>query len=417
MTKSPLVAISAAVLLAACGGADGQAQPAPNAGAAPSRAPVQTGPANASGQAPAFPGQTRAPEVKANVAYEVSDYVTGLAKPWGIAFLPNGALLISEKAGSLRVFEGGKLSEPVAGTPAVDTNGQGGLLGLAVDPNYARNGFVYMAFSERQADGKNNTAVARGRLVSSTGQPPRLEAVQVIWRQVPSIASRGHFGSRLVFARDGTLYVTTGDRMINESRPNAQRLDTAIGKIVRINADGSVPKDNPYAGRANARPDVYALGIRNSQAAALNPSTGELWEIEHGTKGGDELNIIRAGKNYGWPDVAYGVEYSGATITGGLTRKPGTEQPIYYWDPVIAPSGMTFYTHDAAPAWKGSLFVGGLADKRLTRLTLDGDKVVGEERLLGEVGERIRDVIVGPDGALYVATDNDKGRVLRVAPK
>ncbi|WP_309087395.1 PQQ-dependent sugar dehydrogenase [Phenylobacterium sp.] len=417
--KTLMFAAAAALLLAACGGEDGvaQTQAAKTSAGAAGGAPVQTGPANAPNQKPAFAGQTRAPEAKANVAYEVSDYVTGLAKPWGLAFVPNGALLISEKAGRLRLFEGGKLSDPIAGVPAVDTNGQGGLLGLAVDPNYARNGFVYMAFSEKQADGKNNTAVARGRLVSSTGQPPRLEDVRVIWRQVPSIASRGHFGSRLVFARDGTLYVTTGDRMINESRPNAQRLDTAIGKIVRINADGSPPKDNPFVGQANARPDVYALGIRNSQAAALHPRTGELWEIEHGTKGGDELNIIRKGKNYGWPDVAYGVEYSGATITGGLTQKAGTEQPIYYWDPVIAPSGMAFYTHDAAPAWKGSLFVGGLADKGLTRLTLDGDKVVGEERLLAEVNERIRDVVVGPDGALYVATDADNGRVLKVTPK
>jgi len=414
--KSLMSAASAALLLAACGGEDGNAQPN-GAATRTSGPPVQSGPANAPNQAPALAGQTRAPEVKANVAYEVSDHVTGLAKPWGLAFLPNGGLLISEKAGRLRLFEAGKLSDPIAGVPTVDTNGQGGLLGLAVDPNYATNGFVYMAFSEKQADGKNNTAVARGRLVSSTGQPPRLEGVQVIWRQAPSIASRGHFGSRLVFARDGTLYVTTGDRMINESRPNAQRLDAAIGKIIRINADGSIPKDNPFVGRADAKPEVYALGIRNSQAAALNPRTGELWEIEHGTKGGDELNIIRAGKNYGWPDVAYGVEYSGATITGGITQKPGTEQPVYYWDPVIAPSGMAFYTHDAAPAWKGSLFVGGLADKRLTRLTLDGDKVVGEERLLAEVGERFRDVVVGPDGALYVATDSDNGRVLKVTPK
>lgn len=415
--KSLTFAATAALLLAACGGEPGNAQTQAAPKGAATGAPVETKPANAPDQKPAFAGQTRAPEVKANVAYDVSDYVTGVSKPWGLAFLPNGALLISEKAGRLRLFEAGQLSDPIAGVPAVDTVGQAGLLGLAVDPNYARNGFVYMAFSEKQADGKNNTAVARGRLVSAAGQPPRLEGVQVIWRQVPSIASRGHFGGRLVFARDGTLYVTTGDRMINESRPNAQRLDTAIGKVVRINADGSVPKDNPFVGQANARPEVYSLGHRNIQAAAIHPRTGELWEIEHGTRGGDELNIVRKGRNYGWPDAAYGVEYSGATITGGITAKPGTEQPIYYWDPVIAPSGMAFYTHDAAPAWKGSLFVGGLADKRLTRLVLDGERVVGEERLLGEVNERIRDVVVGPDGALYVATDNDKGRVLRVAPR
>lgn len=412
--KTLMMAAAAAALLAACGGADGQAQPATKAGG---DAPVETKAANAPDQQPAFAGQTRAPEVKANVAYEVSDYVTGLQKPWGLAFLPNGALLVSEKAGRLRLFADGRLSDPLAGVPQVDANGQGGLLGLAVDPDFARNGLVYMAFSERQADGRNNTAVARGRLVTAAGQPPRLEGTTVIWRQTPSIASRGHFGSRLVFARDGTLYVTTGDRQINESRPNAQRLDTTIGKVVRINADGSVPKDNPFVGREGVRPEIYSSGHRNIQAAALHPQTGELWEVEHGTRGGDELNIVRPGKNYGWPDVAYGIEYGGGAITGGITRKEGIEQPIYYWDPVIAPSGMAFYTHDAAPAWKGSLFVGGLGPKYLARLTLDGDRVVGEERLLTEVGERLRDVVVGPDGALYVATDNEDGRVLKVTPK
>jgi glucose/arabinose dehydrogenase len=400
------------IALAACGGAGGHAQPASQA-----QGPAETRPANGQGQAPAFAGQTRAPEIKAGVQLATSDYVTGLVKPWGLAFLPNGALLISEKAGRLRVFENGKLSEPVAGVPTVDASGQGGLLGLAVDPNYARNGLVYMAYAEPRGAEGNNTAVARGRLVSAAGQPPRLEGVQVIWRQTPSIASRGHFGSRLVFGRDGTLFITTGDRMIDASRPNAQRLDTTIGKIVRINADGSIPKDNPFVGRAGAKADIYAVGIRNSQAAALNPRTGELWEIEHGTKGGDELNIVRKGKNYGWPDVAYGVEYNGGQITSGQTSKAGTEQAIYYWDPVIAPSGMTFYDAALVPAWKGSLFVGGLAPKRLSRLTLNGDKVVGEEWLLTDLGERIRDVVVGPDGALYVATDNDNGRVIRVSPK
>lgn len=407
--KTPLIATAAAVLLAACGGGDGQAQP--------KAAPEETRPAHGVGQAPAFPGQTRAPAARSNVAYQVSDYVTGLEKPWGLAFLPDGALLITEKAGRLRLFKDGKLSAPVAGAPAVDTTGQGGLLGLAVDPDFARNGYVYMSFSEAQDGGRNNTAVARGRLVTAAGQPPRLEGTTVIWRQTPAIASRGHFGSRLVFARDGTLFVTTGDRQINESRPNAQRLDGAIGKVVRINADGSAPKDNPFVGRQGALPEVFSLGHRNIQAAALNPRTGELWEVEHGTKGGDELNIVRAGRNYGWPDVAYGVEYAGGPITGGITQKPGTEQPIYYWDPVIAASGMAFYEADLFPAWKGSLFVGGLGEKRVSRLTLDGDRVTGEEWLFRELGERIRDVIVGPDGALYLATDNAEGRVLRVAPK
>ncbi|WP_374470978.1 PQQ-dependent sugar dehydrogenase [Phenylobacterium sp.] len=412
------VTAAAAVLLAACGGTDGNAQTkAPAAKAPAGGAPVDTKPANAPNQSPAFAGQTRAPEVKSNAAYQVTDHVTGLVKPWGLAFLPNGALLISEKPGRLRVFENGKLSEAVAGLPQVDTRNQGGLLGLAVDPNYARNGLVYWSYAEGQPDGKTNTAVARGRLVSAAGQPPRLENVQVIWRQKPSWESTMHYGSRLVFARDGTLYVTTGERSVESGRMQARNLQMGLGKIIRINADGSIPKDNPFVGRSDAQPEIFASGIRNSQAAALNPRTGELWEIEHGTKGGDELNIIRKGKDYGWPTAAYGIEYRGGPITGGQTQAPGTEQPVYYWDPVIAPSGMAFYQANLFPAWKGSLFVGGLADKRLTRLVLDGDRVVGEERLLAEVGERLRDVIVGPDGALYIATDADNGRVLRVAPR
>lgn len=412
MTRLLLAAVSA-VVLAACGGATLQAQPK----AQGSGAPAETRPPNAKGQAPAFPGQTRAPNVPGNVAYQASDYVTGLEQPWGLAFLPNGALLITEKAGRLRVFENGRLSPPVAGTPAVDTGGQGGLLGIAVDPDYAKNGFIYLAFAEAQGDGTNNTALARGRLISAAGAPPRLEGTQVIWRQQPSIRSGGHFGGRVVAARDGTLYVTTGDRMINASRPNAQRLDAAIGKVLRITRDGKPAPGNPFAGRADAKPEVFSLGHRNIQAAALHPRTGALWEVEHGTRGGDELNRVQAGKNYGWPDAAYGIEYQGGPINAGITQKAGTEQPVYSWDPVIAPSGMAFYEANAFPAWKGSLFVGGLATKRVSRLTLNGDKVTGEEWLFGELGERIRDVVVGPDGALYLATDNDRGRVIRIGPK
>ncbi|WP_436053763.1 PQQ-dependent sugar dehydrogenase [Phenylobacterium sp. LjRoot225] len=403
---------SLAALLTACGGSNGQAQTQGAEGGAP----VQTGRANAADQTPAVPGQTRAPEVRSNVAYQVTTYVDGLEEPWGLAFLPNGGLLISEKPGRLRIFEAGKLSPAVAGLPAIDARGQGGLLGLAIDPQYARNGLIYFAFSEPDGDA-NHTAVGRGRLARSPGAPPKLDDVRVIWRQKPSLSSTAHFGARLVFARDGTLFITTGERSIIAGRMQAQRLDSGLGKVMRINADGSIPRDNPFVGRAGAQPEIYSTGHRNIQAATLNPRTGELWEVEHGTRGGDEVNVVRAGRDYGWPTIAYGREYAGGQITGGVTQKAGLEQPVYYWDPVIAPSGMAFYEASLFPAWKGSLFVGGLKDKRLTRLVLDGDRVVGEERLLGEVDERVRDVIVGPDGALYVATDNDRGRVLKLAPR
>ena len=408
--KSLMLVLASAALLAACGGQPGQAQPSGARGG-----PVETRPPNGKDQTPAFPGQTRAPEMKAGVAYELSDYVTGVSRPWGLAFLPDGGLLITERPGRLRHFKDGSLSDPVAGVPAVDARDQGGLLGLALDPAFAQNGLVYLAYSEPRGDGTNNGAVARGRLILGAG-PPRLEGVTVIYRQTPSLASTKHSGGRLVFARDGTLFVTGGERSITAGRMQAQRLDGTLGKVVRINADGSIPADNPFVGRAGAKPEIFSIGHRNILAAGLNPATGELWEVEHGTRGGDEINIVRKGKDYGWPTIAYGVEYMGGPITGGVTQKAGMEQPIYYWDPVIAPGGMAFYDAALVPAWKGSLFVTGLGSKHLAHLTLQGDKVVGEERLLTEVGERLRDVVVGPDGALYVTTDSDRGRVLRVAP-
>lgn len=412
--KTLITAAAAAALLAACGGQPGQAQTNAAGGTG---APVETRPPNGKDQKPAFAGQTRAPEVKASVAYEVSDYVTGLSKPWGLAFLPDGGLLITEKhPGRLRHFKDGSLSEPVAGVPAVDARDQGGLLGLTLDPKFAENGLVYLAYAEAKGDGTNHAAVARGKLILGAG-PPRLEGVQVIWRQTPSLGSTKHYGGRLVFGRDGTLFITGGERSITEGRMQAQRMDGTLGKVVRINADGSIPKDNPFVGKAGVRPEIFSIGHRNILGAALHPKTGELWAVEHGTRGGDELNIVRKGRDYGWPTIAYGVEYMGGPITGGITQKAGMEQPIYYWDPVIAPGAMAFYEADAAPAWKGSLFVTGLGPKYLSRLALDGDKVVGEERLLTEVGERLRDIVVGPDGALYITTDSDKGRVIRVAPK
>ena len=379
---------------------------------------VESRPPNATGQTPAFTGQTRAPERKANVAFDVATVAEGLQNPWGLVFLPGGRMLVTERPGRLRIVGSeGQLSEPVAGLPAVDARGQGGLLDVALDPAFASNRLIYWSYAEPRGGGANNTAVARGRLVDE-GQP-RVENVQVIYHQVPSLDSRLHFGSRLVFGRDGTLFITQGDRSITEGRMQAQRTDGLLGKIVRINADGSVPKDNPFVGSVGVRPEIWSLGHRNIQGAALHPTTGDLWEVEHGTRGGDEINIARKGRDYGWPTIAYGIEYRGAPITGGITVQTGMEQPLYYWDPVIAPSGMLFYTGELFPAWKGSLFIGGLGSTHLARLTLDGDRVVGEERLLTDLRpepERIRDVRQGPDGAVYVLTDNPKGRLLKLVP-
>jgi glucose/arabinose dehydrogenase len=380
---------------------------------------VSQDPPNAPTQKPAFTGQTRAPERLTNVAFDVVTVAEGLVSPWSLEFLPGGKMLVTEKGGQLRIVAtDGALSAPVTGLPPVDSRGQGGLLDVALDPNYASNQLIYWSFSEPHEDGTNNTAVARGRLMD--GATPSVQNVQVIYKQAPSMNSRGHFGSRLAFGRDGTLFVSQGDRQIEAGRNLVQDMSTLLGKIVRINADGSIPKDNPFVGKEGVRPEIWSYGHRNSQAAAVHPETGELWEVEHGTRGGDELNIARKGLNYGWPDVAYGIEYRGQPIREGITAKAGTEQATYYWDPVIAPSGMMFYTGDLFPAWKGSLFIGGLASKNLVRLDLKGDRVVGEERLLRDLqpeAERIRDVKQGPDGAVYVVTDNAKGRVLKLVPK
>jgi glucose/arabinose dehydrogenase len=381
------------------------------------QAPADPRPANNPDQKPALAGQTDAPERKSNVAFDVVTVAEGLVHPWGMAFLPNGRMLVTERPGRLRVVtpDGGKLSEPVSGLPEVDARGQGGLLDVALDPAFATNNTIYWCYAEPREGGANNTAVARGTLVD--GAAPRIDKAQVIYHQAPSMSSRLHFGCRLVFGRDGTLFIAQGDRSITEGRMQAQNMDSLIGKIARINKDGTVPKDNPFVGKEGVRPEIWSIGHRNIQAATLNPTTGELWEIEHGTRGGDEINISRKGRDYGWPTIAYGIEYKGGAITGGIQAKEGMEQPLYYWDPVIAPSGMTFYTGDLFPAWKGSLFVGGLASTNLVRLDVKGDQVVGEERLLRDLKERIRDVRQGPDGALYLLTDSPTGRLLKLVPR
>lgn len=399
-------AVSAFALVAACGGEGQGAAAARQAGA-----PVETNPPNAPNQQPAFEGQTRAPGVRTTVQMVSETVAEGLENPWALVPLPDGGFLVTEKAGRLRlVGADGAVGAPIAGAPQVMSEDQGGLLDVELSPDFASDRLVYLSYSEPRQGG-NGTSVARGRL-SDDGA--RLENVQVIFRALPAYGNAMHFGSRLVFDRQGRLYVTLGERSALETRPQAQDLGSHFGKIVRINADGSVPADNPFVGREGALPEIWSWGHRNVQGAALHPETGELWSIEHGARGGDELNIPRAGLNYGWPIAAYGIEYRGAPIGEGNTQAPDTEQPIYYWDPVIAPGGAVFYRGDMFPDWNGNLLISGMGSQHLVRLVLDGERVVGEERLLTGLGERIRDVAVGADGAVYVVTDAENGRLARL---
>ncbi|BCB18866.1 PQQ-dependent sugar dehydrogenase [Bosea sp. ANAM02] len=338
----------------------------------------------------------------------VETVASGLENPWGLAFLPDGRMLVTERPGRLRLVEkDGKLSRPINGVPSVVARGQGGLLGIALDPGFARNRLVYLSFSEPRSGG-NGTSVARGRL---NEQGTALTAVEVIFRQMPAINSNLHFGSRLVFDRTGALFVTVGDRY--SQRDQAQNPVNHLGKVIRIRPDGATPADNPK--KDGWAPEIWSIGHRNVQGAALHPQTGQLWTAEHAARGGDEINTPKAGLNYGWPVITYGVDYSGAKIGEG-TAKPGMEQPLFYWDPSIAPSGAAFYTGPAWPAWKNSLFVGALAGQMLVRLSTEGEKVTGEERLLTDIGARIRDVVQGPDGFLYLLSDDADGKVLRVRP-
>jgi aldose sugar dehydrogenase len=341
----------------------------------------------------------------------VETVATGLANPWGLAFLPDGRMLVTERAGRLRmVGADGKLGSPLGGLPRIAARGQGGLLDVALDPAFASNRVIYLSYAEPREGGGSSTAVARATLNAAD---TALVGTTTIFSQQPQGNTGRHFGSRLVFGRDGNLFVTTGDR--GNMEMSSQDQNSHIGKVLRLRPDGSVPPDNPFVGQAGKRAEIWSSGHRNAQGAALHPETGVLWTIEHGARGGDEVNVVRKGLNYGWPVITYGIDYSGARIGEGQA-KPGLEQPIHYWDPSIAPSGAAFYTGDVFRGWKGSLFTGGLVSEMLVRLTLDGEKVTGEERLLQSLGERIRDVRQGPDGLLYLLTDNSNGRVLRIRP-
>ena len=358
----------------------------------------------AQAQAPRSPTPEATPGV---VRAEV--VARGLVHPWAVEILPDGRFLVTERPGRLRIVEAdGSVSEPLSGVPEVAARGQGGLLDVTLDPQFDENRLVYLSYAEPGEGGTASTAVARGRLGAGG-----LEDVEVIYRQVPKVESRGHYGSRIVFDRDGKLFVTHGDRM--NQRPLVQDLSTGIGKIMRINPDGSVPDDNPFVDEEGALPAIWSYGHRNVQAAALHPETGQLWTVEHGARGGDELNHPEAGKNYGWPVITYGVDYSGERIGEG-TAKEGMEQPVYYWDPVIAPSGMVWYTGDAFPGWKGSALIGSLTPGALVRLELSDGRVVKEERYLADLDQRFRDVQQGADGLVYVVTDEEDGQLLRLHP-
>jgi len=392
-------------LTSACGA---DSQPAQTAAGAP----VETRPANDPNQKPAVEGQNRAPGVTTQGTLTNSVIASGLEKPWGLALLPDNNWLVTEKAGRLRIVSAsGEIGAPITGVPAVDAAGQGGLLDVILDPAFEQNRTIYFSFAQPR-EGGNGTAVASARLSDDNTQ---LENLRIVFQVVDTYDGDKHYGSSLAFGPDGKLYITIGERSDRPKRNDAQSLSSHHGKVIRINADGSVPSDNPYVGRSGALPQIYTYGHRNPQGIAIQPGTGAVWTIEHGTRGGDELNLIKPGNNYGWPVAAYGIEYSGDAIAGAVTAVDGTIQPVYYWDPVIAPGGMTFYQGEMFPEWNGNVLIGGLGGKHLVRLVLENDKVVGEQRLLLGLGERIRDVAVARDGAVWVITDEDDGKLVRLS--
>jgi glucose/arabinose dehydrogenase len=380
----------------------------------PSGPPASTGTPNVPEFKPAFPEQTRAPGMKTATPFDVVEIATGFNKPWAIAFLPDKRMLVTEKAtGKLYIVTAQGMKSPaVTGLPEVDTRGQGGLLDVEIGPDYASSSLIYWTYYEPR-DGGNGLAVARAKL--NDGAAPSISDMQIIFRMLPTLDSTLHAGGRLVFAPDGKLFITLGERSILPGRVQAQKLDSHFGKIVRIEPDGGVPSDNPFVGMQNAKPEIWSKGHRNVLAAALD-AKGRLWEAEMGPKGGDEVNLVQRGKDYGWPTIGYGEEYSGEPIHQ-QTQMAGMEQPIYYWDPVASPSGMAIYSGSLFPEWRGDIFIGGLSSTALLRLMVRNDKVVGEERLLTDRGARIREVVEGPDGALYLLTDDANGKLLKLVPK
>lgn len=387
-----------------------------------SSAGVETGNAGGSGAVetmnpnspykPAYAGQTRIAGVRTAADYEGKVIATTLVKPWGITPMPDGRLLITQKAGSMLIASAnGTITAPVTGIPAVTAGGQGGLLDVITDPDFTTNRMVYWTFSEATPEG-NLTSVAKGSL---SPDDRRMENVKIIYRASPAYRGTLHYGSRILIDKTGNIIFSTGERSDTETRPQAQDLNSGLGKIIRITKDGQPAAGNPFAGRSDARPEIYSYGHRNVQGLAFHPLTGDLWENEFGPRGGDELNLIQPGKNYGWPTISYGMEYSGGKIGTGITQQAGLEQPIYYWDPVLSPSGMTFYTGTEMPEWNNNLFITGLNSNHIARLVIKNNKVTGEERLLAGEGQRFRAITQGKDGALYAVTDG--GRLYRIGKK
>ncbi len=398
-TIQNILSICFLLLLAACGNKITQPAP-PVDNTATGTDPVEKEAPNAT-YPPAFEGQTRIAGVHTKTPYQAEIVSKKLNKPWGIAQLPDGRFLITEKKGNMKIATvTGELSEDITGIPQVNDDGQGGLLGLCIDPAFEKNRMVYWVFSEKLPGG-NLTAAAKGKL---SMDEKSIENATVIYRATPAYDGKLHYGGRILF-KEGNLYISTGERSDLATRPFAQDLKTGLGKIIRITTDGKPAAGNPFIGNANASPEIFSYGHRNVQSLAFHPVTGELWEAEFGPRGGDEVNIIKAGKNYGWPTITYGIEYSGEKIGDSIQQKPGLEQPVYYWDPVISPSGITFYHSDAIPEWNNNLFLGCLSGNHICRLVIENNKVTGEERLLAEEKQRFRDVTQGKDGALYAITD------------
>ncbi len=401
-----------AAFISATGCANETKGPAAHNGADTSRLPpVETKKGNTDYK-PAFAGQTRIGAVKTTTAYKVDKLASGLGRPWAVVPMPDNRLLITEKSGHMQIHDAnGNLVKKITGFPAVDDRGQGGMLDVALDPDFSKNKIIYWSYSEKYDKG-NLMAVAKGKLNEAAGT---IENPVVIFRATPALENATlHYGSRLIFDKDGNLFVSTGERSKLEGRAQAQLLNSGLGKIFKITKEGKPAPGNPFINNKSAMPEIYAYGIRNAQSLDLHPVTGELWEAEFGPRGGDELNIIKPGKNYGWPVITYGIEYGGNAIGEPIQQKAGMEQPVYYWDPVLSPGGMAFYKGNAIPEWKNNLFIGGLSSQHIARLVIVNNKVAGEERLLGDLNERFRDVAYH-NNMLYAVTDG--GNLYRVSKK